>query len=726
MNKHKLTALLLCALLALVIFCLHGALTGYPGYGSVVISEIRGDRDSSLYDSEGSYHGFIELYNATDDPLSLDGWYLTDSKNNLQKYRITDCTIEPHGYAVFWSNEEYEFRYIPLEGAFLGMALDEKEQIFLSNAQGVVVDKAVIPSLESGYSYARETAQGAWGMREASPGSANLGPVIPPKPYIDPPAFSHPAGFYEGSVELAITATEGCLIHYTTDGSTPTAESPVYTQPLILEDPSDQPNVYSAYANIGMAREKISQTDISVPIVAQIIPDETVPKINIIRAVAIDANGHASAEAAASYLVDYDGRYGFEDVPIMSIITDPDNLFDDQIGIYVLGSAWEQAKAEGGLTDEDLTYSSPANYDMSGKGWKRPAYIQLFDAGRNHYYSQMVSLFIHGNTSVVHNQKSFNIRALPSVDGNEEVLPNLFSGPHASLALRAGGLRDVHVTKIRDVLNQRLVENRNLTIQKAIPCQVFLDGEYWGLYNIQERIDETFISSKYPVNPENVIALKNKRVMTGEPEEYELFAQVIRFAEENDLSLDENYERICEMIDIQSYIDYFVFQIYVANFDSVGNNHALWRVRNPVDDHYGDGRWRWILYDTDDSTGLLPVQTPVDIDSFIMGHSSKNPLDDSLFAALIANEQFRIRFADTYIEMAETSFDYWTVDEMITELAEAYCAPCVVSHHRFTDPDYDEFMYEEQIEVIRDFFYFRNDYLYPYMVEHLELEELGY
>ena len=60
------------------------------------------------------------------------------------------------------------------------------------------------------------------------------------------------------------------------------------------------------------------------------------------------------------------------------------------------------------------------------------------------------------------------------------------------------------------------------------------------------------------------------------------------------------------MIDIQSYIDYYAFEIYVANCDSISNNYAMWRTRNVKSSPYYDGKWRWILYDTDDSTGMVP------------------------------------------------------------------------------------------------------------------------
>ena len=133
--------------------------------------------------------------------------------------------------------------------------------------------------------------------------------------------------------------------------------------------------------------------------------------------------------------------------------------------------------------------------------------------------------------------------------------------------------------------------------------------------------------------------MKNDEINTSE-EDMIYWNQVIDFATNHDLSSQENYDSICRMIDIQSYIDYSCFQIYVANCDSVSNNFARWRSSRISERPYEDGKWRWLLYDTDDSAGMVPSLTSYDIDSFISGHWANNPLGDKadpLFSALMDN-----------------------------------------------------------------------------------------
>ncbi len=188
-------------------------------------------------------------------------------------------------------------------------------------------------------------------------------------------------------------------------------------------------------------------------------------------------------------------------------------------------------------------------------------------------------------------------------------------------------------TKFRDVLNQRLVENRDIGILRAIPCQVFLNGEYWGLYNLQEWVGGSYIENNYGVPKENTVVIKNAKVVDGEEEDYQLYEQVVDFAENHDLSLCENYEKMKSYLDIQSYIDYYCFQIYVANCDSVTNNYARWRSKTVKDHEYQDGRWRWILYDIDDSAGMVHTgaMTKAQANSFVEGYQDISPMEDASY-----------------------------------------------------------------------------------------------
>lgn len=174
---------------------------------------------------------------------------------------------------------------------------------------------------------------------------------------------------------------------------------------------------------------------------------------------------------------------------------------------------------------------------------------------------------------------------------------------------------------------------------------------------------------------------------------------------ENDLSIEENYQKISEMMDIQSFIDNFCFQIYVAACDSVTNNVAFWRTKTVSDQEYCDGKWRWIIYDTDDSLGIkvLEEYTAYDVDSFTAGHMFIAPTDDILFSSLIQNEEYKNRFIETFYQMEEEIFEPSLVNEVIDEFVDEYMDAAILSHQRWHAGEYSEEDYLEYVDVVREF-----------------------
>jgi len=721
--KYKLHVLLF--LLAIISTCIVSwfAAINYSN-DKIMITEVRSDYGNILYDADGSCHGFVELYNCSDKSIDLSGWYISDIKNNFFKYRIDNCIVGPREYAVFWSNELADVIEIMDSGNFMDFSIDNGESIILTNSNGDTIDKVMIPELSKGESYCRTISHNIWYKTKPTPGALNSTDVSSIK--ISSPSFSKKSGFYEDGVKIKISAAPGCKIYYTVDGSEPTAASMLYTEALTLYDNSSNENIWSAIDNITVVGNHIPETDITI---SNITPDEPVPKINVIKAVSVDKNGNMSDVASASYLVGYKNKYGFDNTSygydnsmIMSITTDEDNLFGDKFGIYTTGDIYKKYKSE-----EDVpSYTSYTNYSVSGKGWRRPAKIELFNENQQLVESQDIAISIHGGWSVAYNQKSFNLYAQPDKYGKEVLLKSLFTGKQRSLMLRTGGFRDTFSTKVRDVLNQTMMQNTNVLATDYYPCHVFINGEYWGLYNLQERIDASLVSGHYNINPENAIVLKNFAVVAGNPGEEHLFSDVIDFAEQNDLSLEHNYTRICEMIDIESCIDYYIFQTYVANCDSIANNYSVWRSRNIVDDKYADGKWRWILYDTDDSADMVKGFTQSYTDSFSSGHWAKAPMQDELFTALIENEDFKIRFADRFIQLAQSNFSYDNVISILSELEKQYVPATTVSHKRFINSNYSEIDYYQQLQIIKNFYAERYMYIYKYMVANLGLEVYGY
>lgn len=676
---------------------------------TIRLNEICGHNKTIIYDDVGAYNDYIELYNPTQKKIDLQGYSLSDDKNRLNRYVFGEISIEAGEYLLLWACSPAEEMYVEDNTDYLGFSLRDGETVYLSDPSGKVIDKAALPAVEQDFSFARNSVGRGWNIQQPTPGRANSIMVEEHvnRQVVAPPVFSHFSGFYEDGFNLEMTCEEGAAIYYTLDGTTPSSSSLRYDGPVLVGDASEKDNVYAGISEISL--------------VSNYIPEHTVDKANVIRAVAVDADGNRSKEAIATYFINFDDKHEYDNIIILSMITDPCNLFDYECGIYVTGKVYDSA-----VQTNPNVYVQPANYNREGKGWERDAHIQMFDEAGNMRYSQSVGIRIHGGYSTAFNQKSFNLYAKPETDGNATVFDGLFDQHESTMMLRNGGFYDWNLTKFVDVLNQLLVADRDMLTQSATPCQLFLDGEYWGLYNIQEKVDASFVSSHYGVDETNVIVLKNEKVVSGEDEDYYLWQSLIDFAENNDLSEEEAYAAISGMMDIQSFIDYYCFQIYVANCDSIANNLGRWRTKEQSDEPYCDGKWRWILYDTDDSAGM-PVNDSDNAqyyaDTFTGGVWIRAPLEDPLLSALLKNEEFKEKFVVSFMDMANYNFDYEkNVKGRLEDFYEKYAAGTVASHRRFREEGYSEDTYRREVDLVDEFYKNRYRYIVSYMKRDLALK----
>jgi hypothetical protein len=245
-------------------------------------------------------------------------------------------------------------------------------------------------------------------------------------------------------------------------------------------------------------------------------------------------------------------------------------------------------------------------------------------------------------------------------------------------------------------------------------CQVFLNGEYWGCYNLQERLDESYIEARYLVPAEDVNIIKNFEAISGLPADWEQYLELEDFVSSHDLGDDLQYRRFCDMVDIDSLIDYYCMEIYCANSDAYDNNVALWRVRTPQDQPYADGKWRFLLIDTDAS--LINA----DQDSFVGGHhGGYNPDTELFFSNLSQNPEFRRRFSERFMQLAGEDFSYEKIEPVINEFEDTYTGAMTETLKRYVDPDISEEYYLKNVDDVRNFYRERGDYICGYLMDHL-------
>ena len=298
---------------------------------------------------------------------------------------------------------------------------------------------------------------------------------------------------------------------------------------------------------------------------------------------------------------------------------------------------------------------------------------------------------------------------------------NFVNLPHSWNAIDGQDGGDDYYTKIKDRLVSELTDECDIVTMNYEPYILFLNGEYWGFYYLTEKYDVQYIEHYYGVDKgaliDDIIIIKNDLVETGvEADWYVSYSEMKDYILNNDMGIEENYRKACEIIDIESFIDYFAVQGYIGRCgDWPSGNFALWRSRNISEKDYEDGKWRWMLFDVNSTSMSLGL-----IEHDIIGHLREN---SELFNSLCASEAFRRAFSERLIEFSNTIFEKQYVNQKIAEYVQLMEEPMKKHYQRFFGTSEDKFY--EGIEIIRKFFDERRPYVLDSIEKHFGEEYLG-
>ena len=517
-------------------------------------------------------------------------------------------------------------------------------------------------------------------------------------------SFSVEAGAYPGRIYLRLGAPAGYRIYYSTDGSLPDRNAKRYRGPIgISGDGND-------WLNNEMI-ERIRTADIRVT-VSRKIQDAWV-----IRAVAVAPDGMTGPVVTKTYFPGMSLAEEYGGIMVVSLVTDPVHLFDYENGILVKGKIFdewiEREGSRGIVIDPNVWHLAETNYTQKGKAWERPVSVELFDGTDVRTLQLDAGIRVHGSYSRVFPNKSLRIIFRKSY-GATKLNYDLFSDGRDmfdGFVLRNGGnTADRMVPK--DAWVQSLLSGRSFLTQRSRPAAVYLNGEFWGLTCLNERYDEEDLQERLGVG--DVLIVKEGEYEDGDESLMYLYDELLSFAD-RDMSDPEVWNLFSRTVDVKCMAEYFATQVYIANYDfSQFRNDMLWRsIEADGPEACQDGKWRFMLFDTEFSSGLYDDgRTSADKDTL-----SKVISEYPLFASALKADAFREAFLSSLREIGTTDLSYGRVCETLDAL-NALWMPLMEHHFQRFGRGYSA--WEREVRNIKAFFEERYGFIVPYAEEILD------
>ncbi|MBE6714051.1 MAG: hypothetical protein E7575_02035 [Ruminococcaceae bacterium] len=613
------------------------------------ISEICPHNFNLAEDADGNFPDYIELYNAGDRPVLLSNFYLSDNGEEKMRFNLPAVKLAPGEYVIVWADGSDE----PLgadDSIHASFRLSDNETVILSAVNGNIYDSVELGVLP--YNVSATLVGDRYFSAYGTPGVANENCLLYVAPTLDAPKLSLESGFYtDDEIVLEISAKKGCSVYYTTDGSTPDINSTEYTSPIKLTDVSADPNKYVSIKNTVYDYDDAE------------ISDDPVSKANVIRAVAVDGDGNVSESVCGTYFVGEVAR-AYEGVCVLSVVSDPSGLFGDQ-GICVTGGEYDHWYNN---TDRE-TAAPEANFMKHGKKWEREAVIQLWDENGKMLLDQNCGIRVQGNSNRLYALKRFSFYARDIYSGAETFDAVIFESGKETRSFYTR-------TDEYDIMAQALVADRELSAMGARAVVCFVDGEFYTYTYLRERHDSTYFSQYYGVN--DVAIVTEGELDEGSDEDLVDYYDLLDILTTGDLSDPQVYSLVESKMDVQSFIDFMVANIYCNNMDiGLQHNFKAWRSRESAGKGYNDGRWRFASYDMD-GVGWSYIRTDsniTELDAFKYtladpekyGSDVTRWISIPFFGNLLKNEIFRNQFIITYLDMMNTNYSMDSLGGMILE-----------------------------------------------------------
>ncbi len=665
--------------------------------GPVRINEVMLNNDSLLEADDHTLPAWLELAAAGEEAVDIEGWKLVfflhdGTQQELPRFPAFSIRPGDHPVIMFVPNgTTLSVRSIRV---FTGIP-ENTASIALKNADGVISDRFVLPEPAVPDKAAPPVRNISLIRDPEFPAAVritdNPTPGLPNDELLPVPEFAVDSGFFAESAALDFTnALEypGWEIRYTINDG---VEFNANDRPM-----NERTWIYPT---------NVSGTLFDTP--------REIGRTAVVKARFYSPTGAAGPAAARTYFIDET-----TELPVWSITMDPDDLWGAENGIHAIGEDTEAPNFR--------------------EKWFREARVEFFrnTSSTRPEFRDTYLLRLYGSSSRGFPLKSFAFYA--KEPASEERIPNHFFMEGSagdvpdfySIVLRSSG-GDAERTLFRDGMMAGLATGYDVDKQDFQPSVVFLNGQYWGILNIREKINEYFLEDHHGIDPDAVDVVEGSYSSLFQVNEGDVAGsnELLALSQSLPSGIEPIVQKAENLLDIDSMIDYFIFQSFYNNTDWPWSNTKFWR---SVDDEV---KWRWILYDTDagfDTTGywtgsLERVSGTPDFNSFtyLLGEEFNNDIFSSLFKNLMKQEVYFNRMVFRYEELLGTLF----TTENLLQAVERHAVwiedeiPRHTGRWKGDDPESGWYWnlsverWQREVEILREFARLRPGYAAEYLEE---------
>ncbi|MBO7049583.1 MAG: lamin tail domain-containing protein [Bacteroidaceae bacterium] len=514
---------------------------------------------------------------------------------NLGGWSVTDNLDKPKKYILSDGTTIKAGGYLLIWCDDIGTGLHaafklsaDGEEVGLFDTAGKMVDSMSFGPQYGDISFGRsmDNAAATVFFMTPTPGAANTTQGYTGRS--NQPVILTQGGAYAGSVTVTVTNDQGGVVYYTTDGSEPTRESKVYSTPL------------------------------------------TFTKTTVLRARILEDGKMPGQTKTMTYFLN--NEFQGHSLPVVSLATESDNFWDSEHGIY----GWTNAN------NEKADFEIPVNIELyENNGSDRAAFNEPAGVKINGLYAWQLPQKMLG----VYFKKKY---------GESKLSYQLFHDDERTefddFALRASG-NDWNYTMFRDGLLQQACRRGglNLALQAFRPSVVYLNGEFLGIHNIREKVNEDYVETRYGLESGTFDMIEgDQNIEAGDMVEWNHYKELWQ----KDLSVQANYDALAAVMDVENFTDFIVAQIYSHN-TSVDHNPMAWKPK-------GGGVWRWIF--TDGDRGFNKYG-----DDFADWYAKKSNMP---FGSMLKNDGYRKYFCKRIADLLFTAFNPEEIQRQVTEHAK--------------------------------------------------------